>query len=118
MGTLEEILETAGTGEQPMLRRNLQDSLRCYLLTLIPQLKDRPSSFFRALLNHVEVVEYSAKATVFSKGNPYGAIYVLERGGLVEFEGEAETPQQRFELEGCGKPVSTRCFGGDGVTGT
>jgi len=108
--TLQDILDTAGTGEEPILKMTMRDALRCHYLTGIPWLKDRPKSFFKALFNHVDVAEYKAGDTVFTRGAPYGAIFVLEKGQLVEPAGDAGQ-------EGSTR-VLAKCFGGDGAVGT
>mmetsp|Transcript_169006 Transcript_169006/g.410741 ORF Transcript_169006/g.410741 Transcript_169006/m.410741 type:complete len:972 (-) Transcript_169006:74-2989(-) len=87
--SLADILDTAGTGERPSLERHMTESMRCYLLRQIPQLKHKGDDYFHALLNHVEVARHRPGDIVVRAGSHLSAVYVVERGQLRELPPEA-----------------------------
>jgi len=119
--SLSQILDTAGTGERPMLERTLNDSLRCYLLQQIPHLRDFSANYFQALLNRVEAVKFHTGDTVIAKGKPLNFLYVLEHGDLTEVLDQDDEEVDDLALSSHCKELERTCApltsqGEDGLT--
>jgi len=113
--SLDDIFEAAGTGERPSVERNMTDSLRCYLLKQVPQLRskgDQNDDFFKTLLNHIEIVNVSRGDVVCTKGSTFKSLNIVERGRLVE--ADATDPRNTQEVI-AGGFFGQECLGGDGA---
>jgi len=71
------------------MQETLQQSMKGYLLRQIPQLKEMAEDNFRSVRNCSEEVSFKKWSVIFSKGQPIDAVYVLERGTVIEHDGEA-----------------------------
>jgi len=97
--SMEEILETAGTGERPALERTLASCFRRALVMQLPQMKGKSDEYISAVLNHAETLRYHEGDVIFGVGKPIEAAYLLEKGEVRVTEGKRESDVDLPDLE-------------------
>jgi len=100
--TYEEMLATGRPEDRDAMGATMHESMRSYLLKQIPQLRRLADGYFDTVKSQVERVRYKKWTVIFEKDMPLEAAYVLEKGKLAEYDGDA------FSLKAlCSREVSS-----------
>lgn len=87
--SMDEILDTALPSEREDMMENMRHSMQAYLLRGIPQLKLMADEFFDVVRRRAEEVHYKKWSVIASKGQDIDCVYILEKGMVMEHDGEA-----------------------------
>jgi len=115
----EEILEAA---EQPRERAEMEATMRDwmqgYLLRHIPQLQHLPENVFQTVKKNAEEVYIKKWSVIFSFGDVMDAVYVLEKGKVIETTQSAkELPDLHASQLAClSRETSGDYFGAECLT--
>eukprot|EP00931_Biecheleriopsis_adriatica_P039810 TRINITY_DN22761_c0_g1_i1.p1 TRINITY_DN22761_c0_g1~~TRINITY_DN22761_c0_g1_i1.p1 ORF type:complete len:999 (+),score=209.65 TRINITY_DN22761_c0_g1_i1:102-3098(+) len=97
----EELLETAGEEVEARnhLNTHLKESMQAFLVRQIPELKPLADASFKEVQSHVQEVVFNKWAVIVEKGSPIEYVYVLEKGKLAQYDGEASKLLESYDKE-------------------
>mmetsp|Transcript_52881 Transcript_52881/g.113344 ORF Transcript_52881/g.113344 Transcript_52881/m.113344 type:complete len:942 (-) Transcript_52881:55-2880(-) len=85
-----EILDACDPDEREEIAGAMHKAMQTYLLRQVPQLAQMPEDSFNYVQANVKEVHLKKWSVVLSKGAPADAVYVLERGKLVEHNSSSQ----------------------------
>jgi len=90
--TLDEILAGGETPEEKQeISTCINDAMRAFLMREAPPIQRLTDFHFDEILKKVETYQVKKWDVVFAKGQEMDAIYILEEGKLVRYDGDVET---------------------------
>lgn len=115
----DELLATARTeNERETMACAMRLSMQSHLLRQIPQLGQMADDFFETIRAHAEVVDFLKWQVVAAQGADLDAVYVLEKGKLVEHDGGVDDMMNLDlkEVNGCERQTPGEFFGVECLT--
>merc|ERR1719330_1628233 len=87
------------------MEETMGSAMKAYLLRGVPQLRQMADEYFDHIRARVEEVHFKKWEVILSKGQEFDSVYVLEKGKVMEHDGEAADLMYL--------PGETTCWPGD-----